>query len=270
MDFTGIATVEDELFDLAGRFEVNVSDDSWFVEVEDFSVATGESQWPDTTLRVESSTDPDGDVVVLAIDAKSRDEGWEVELATEEAWDVPSGDSIDGPAERIRAYLAGRFADDPGAFLLEGARVTLVRPAPMLPGAPTRSASGSVFLADAVPQVARASRIWVEGSHDAELVERVWGHDLRVAGIVVEPLHGADHLLDALARLPRGTPRPARRRRDRRQPGHHPVPGELPLDNRHNQSQTAAARTGRPPSRIACHPGTPRRCHSGRKEQDAG
>ena len=69
MDFTGIATVEDELFDLAGRFEVNVSDDSWFVEVEDFSVATGESQWPDTTLRVESSTDPDGDVVVLAIDA---------------------------------------------------------------------------------------------------------------------------------------------------------------------------------------------------------
>ncbi len=87
---------------------------------------------------------------------------------------------------------------DPGAFLLEGARVTLVRLAPTLPEAPTRSASGSVFLTDTVPQVARASRIWVEGSHDAELVERVWGHDLRVAGIVVEPLHGADHLLDAL------------------------------------------------------------------------
>ena len=91
------------------------------------------------------------------------------------------------------------FPLEPGGFLVDGARVTLVRPrADLPPATPTRSASGSVFLPDASPQVARASRIWVEGIHDAELVERVWGHDLRVAGIVVEPLHGADHLLDAL------------------------------------------------------------------------
>ena len=44
--------------------------------------------------------------------------------------------------------------------------------------------------------VARASRIWVEGVHDAELVERVWGDDLRIEGIVVERLDGADHLAD--------------------------------------------------------------------------
>jgi len=69
MDFAGIATVEDELFDLAGRFEVDVADDGWFVAVEDFSVATDERQWPDTTLRVESSIDPDGKIVVLAINA---------------------------------------------------------------------------------------------------------------------------------------------------------------------------------------------------------
>jgi hypothetical protein len=43
-------------------------------------------------------------------------------------------------------------------------------------------------------RVARASRIWVEGKHDAELVERVWGHDLRVEGVVVEPLDGVDDL----------------------------------------------------------------------------
>ncbi|MCW2586238.1 MAG: hypothetical protein JWN55_1754, partial [Frankiales bacterium] len=41
---------------------------------------------------------------------------------------------------------------------------------------------------------AKASRIWVEGTHDAELVERVWGHDLRVEGVVVEPLDGVDDL----------------------------------------------------------------------------
>jgi hypothetical protein len=47
--------------------------------------------------------------------------------------------------------------------------------------------------------VARASRIWVEGRHDAELVEHVWGDDLRELGIVVEPMHGADDLATAVA-----------------------------------------------------------------------
>jgi hypothetical protein len=43
-------------------------------------------------------------------------------------------------------------------------------------------------------QVAKASRIWVEGIHDAALVERIWGEDLRIEGIVVEPLGGIDEL----------------------------------------------------------------------------
>ncbi|MEX2626543.1 MAG: DUF3097 family protein, partial [Ilumatobacteraceae bacterium] len=37
------------------------------------------------------------------------------------------------------------------------------------------------------------------GVHDAELVEQVWGHDLRVEGVVVDVLHGADDL-DAVVR----------------------------------------------------------------------
>lgn len=81
-----------------------------------------------------------------------------------------------------------------GVFLHEGVPVTLVRGAQ--PQAPTsrRTASGSVLVEDLSARVARASRIWVEGTHDAELVERVWGHDLRVEGIVVEPLSGIDDL----------------------------------------------------------------------------
>ena len=47
-------------------------------------------------------------------------------------------------------------------------------------------------------RTARASRIWVEGVHDAELVEKVWGEDLRLEGIVVEPLHGVDDLAGAI------------------------------------------------------------------------
>jgi hypothetical protein len=46
--------------------------------------------------------------------------------------------------------------------------------------------------------VARASRILVEGRHDAELVEKVWGDDLRLEGVVVEMLDGVDDLLAAV------------------------------------------------------------------------
>jgi hypothetical protein len=56
--------------------------------------------------------------------------------------------------------------------------------------------------------VARASRILVEGVHDAELVEKVWGDDLRVEGVVVERLDGMDHLADVLREL---RPGPGRR-----------------------------------------------------------
>jgi hypothetical protein len=55
--------------------------------------------------------------------------------------------------------------------------------------------------------VARASRILVEGRHDAELVEKVWGDDLRVEGVVVEYLEGVDHLTDALRALRPGPQR---------------------------------------------------------------
>ena len=79
-------------------------------------------------------------------------------------------------------------------FRLEGVAVTLARPVAAAPAAARRTASGSVAVHGLRAQVAKASRIWVEGKHDAELVERVWGHDLRVEGVVVEPLDGVDDL----------------------------------------------------------------------------
>ncbi|SDK00489.1 Protein of unknown function [Actinopolyspora mzabensis] len=81
-----------------------------------------------------------------------------------------------------------------GGFRHEGGPVTLVPVPSDANRVPSRSASGSVTVSDAPARTARASRIWVEGLHDAELLERVWGHDLRVAGVVVEPLHGIDDL----------------------------------------------------------------------------
>ena len=100
---------------------------------------------------------------------------------------TPTGD------ERIfRLLLEG--------FVVDGAIVTLVQPRRTAAVAPPgRTASGSVVAAGASrARVARQSRIWVEGIHDAELVEKVWGDDLREAGIVVERLDGIDDLVEAV------------------------------------------------------------------------
>lgn len=86
----------------------------------------------------------------------------------------------------------------PRGFLLEGKVVTLVRPA-AAPERPTRTASGSVAVPGARARVARAGRIYVEGRHDAELVEKVWGDDLRIEGVVVEYLEGIDDLPSVVA-----------------------------------------------------------------------
>lgn len=87
------------------------------------------------------------------------------------------------------------FPLGPG-FLLEGLPVILTAPLRHGPAVAARTASGSVKVADARARVALAGRIYVEGRHDAELVEQVWGDDLRVEGVVVEYLGGVDDLAD--------------------------------------------------------------------------
>jgi len=83
-------------------------------------------------------------------------------------------------------------------FLLEGVPVILMPPTRKGPAAKTRTASGSVAVPGTKARVARASRIFVEGRHDAELVEKVWGDDLRVEGVVVEYIEGVDDLAEQL------------------------------------------------------------------------
>ncbi|WP_148612817.1 DUF3097 domain-containing protein [Nocardioides rubriscoriae] len=99
------------------------------------------------------------------------------------------------------------FPLGPG-FMLEGKPVVLAAPVHRkAPVKATRTASGSVAVHGATARVARASRIFVEGRHDAELVEKVWGDDLRLEGVVVELLDGVDHLEEVLARFGPGPDR---------------------------------------------------------------
>ncbi|MGZ4649061.1 MAG: DUF3097 family protein, partial [Kineosporiaceae bacterium] len=103
---------------------------------------------------------------------------------------------------KVRSFPLG-----PG-FWVDGAPVRLVPPRATGPARPRRTASGSVAVHGARARTARASRILVEGRHDAELVEKVWGDDLRLEGVVVEMLDGVDDLAAAVRAL---APGPGRR-----------------------------------------------------------
>ncbi len=102
---------------------------------------------------------------------------------------------------RTRVFPLG-----PG-FWVDGKPVILTAPR-RAPSAPGRTASGSVKVDGARARVALAGRIYVEGRHDAELVEQVWGEDLRVEGVVVEYLGGVDDLAEIVASF---RPGPGRR-----------------------------------------------------------
>jgi hypothetical protein len=121
---------------------------------------------------------------------------------------------LDGAQVVLRGStgLERRFRNDPGSFAVGGETVHLVPPPAEPAGAAgpahragarvsatERTASGSRAVIGARARVARPSRILVEGVHDAELVEKVWGDDLRIEGVVVERLDGIDHLEDVVA-----------------------------------------------------------------------
>lgn len=104
---------------------------------------------------------------------------------------------------RTRGFPVG-----PG-YLMDGAPVILTPPrAKSAPAAPKRTASGSVAVQGVRARTAIGGRIYVEGRHDAELVEQVWGDDLRIEGVVVEYLGGVDDLPALVAEF---APGPGRR-----------------------------------------------------------
>ncbi len=106
-----------------------------------------------------------------------------------------------------RVGLQRAFRLGPG-FWIDGKPVQVVAPVAKAAATPQRTASGSRAVPGARARVARGSRIWVEGRHDAELVEKVWGDDLRIEGVVVEMLDGVDNLLDRVREF---SPGPGRR-----------------------------------------------------------
>lgn len=99
-----------------------------------------------------------------------------------------------------RGNVRRKFPLGPG-FWLDGEPVNIVPPqrkAASATQATSRTASGSVRV-KAKPATMLPSRMWVEGRHDWQLIDKVWGEDLRLEGIAVEELAGVDHLEEMLA-----------------------------------------------------------------------
>ena len=171
---------------------------------------------------------------------------------------------------KVRSFPLG-----PG-FWVDGAPVRLVPPPnPRTPTAPTRTASGSVAVRGVRARTARASRILVEGRHDAELVEKVWGDDLRVEGVVVEMLDGVDDLAAAVRALEPGpgagwasswtTWWPAARSGTRRRPWH----GWAPSASTCSSWVTRTSTCGRPSGRSGSGWRRGRRCRAGARGRRA-
>lgn len=137
------------------------------------------------------------------------------EVAAERDLVVERADGFVGAVVRVAKGLVeledrtGRIRTFPlgAGYLIDGEPVTLTLPA-ATPAMPVRTASGSVAVPAARARIARESRIYVEGRHDAELIERIWGADLRMEGVVVELLDGVDNLRVAIDEF---APSPGRR-----------------------------------------------------------
>lgn len=98
--------------------------------------------------------------------------------------------------DRRRSFPVG-----PG-FWLDGKPVSLRIPPRQGSARASHTASGSRV--GEQPEEARTalpSRIYVEGRHDAELVEKIWGDDLRHVGVVVEYMGGMDDLVGIVAQF---------------------------------------------------------------------
>ncbi len=132
------------------------------------------------------------------------------------------------------------FPLGPG-FLLEGKPVNLQAPTRTSQAAPARTASGSRAVANQRARVALPSRIFVEGRHDAELVEKIWGDDLRVEGVAVEYMGGADDLVSFVREFSPGPGRKLGILLD------HMVPGS-------KESRLAAEVSGEPHVLVVGHP----------------
>lgn len=68
-DFVDMAFVDNEFFDISGRVEFEIAQDGWLVAANELVISLPDRRWPESSLRVEASTDDDGQIVMLDVRA---------------------------------------------------------------------------------------------------------------------------------------------------------------------------------------------------------
>ena len=69
VDLLDVSMVDGEVFELSGRFELDMSFDGWLIAAEQFVLATDDRSWPSSSLRVLASSEPDGTITLVDVSA---------------------------------------------------------------------------------------------------------------------------------------------------------------------------------------------------------
>ncbi len=105
-----------EQFSMAGRLEYHRDSDGWLAVADDFQISTASGSWPRSSLRLETSIDRDGSIVML--DARGdyvnlSDLQLFVPLLTEEQQDMLNGLDPDGIVRNLVATVSDMYTDSP-------------------------------------------------------------------------------------------------------------------------------------------------------------
>jgi uncharacterized protein (TIGR02099 family) len=69
LDFVDVAIEVNELFDISGRFEADMSNFDWLIAINGFRLSTVDYEWPESSLRVEAGFDDVGNIMMLNVRA---------------------------------------------------------------------------------------------------------------------------------------------------------------------------------------------------------
>jgi uncharacterized protein (TIGR02099 family) len=105
-----------EQFSMAGRLEYHRDVDGWLAVADDFQISSVSGAWPESSLKLETSIDRDGSIVML--DARGdylnlADSGLFAPLLADEYKDVLDGLAPDGIVRNLVATISDLHTDSP-------------------------------------------------------------------------------------------------------------------------------------------------------------
>ena len=65
IDFTSVTLGDGLPFDISGRIETSHDDEGWLIAADEFRLSSPSGEWPESTLRFETSTESDGEIVMV-------------------------------------------------------------------------------------------------------------------------------------------------------------------------------------------------------------